>query len=145
MRGAADAAGEDAREAFHRERRGLVVDEQRRGPVAARHDARQIHHQAYAQPGKIFAVDVPVVDADAGPGLAALFGRRMVAEREHARAEHRATARQRHLAFQRPRFGHWFTPASFVFLAQIARTGQWAASAVSTKATPPTINATPIM
>ena len=113
MRGAADAAGEDAGEALHRLDRRLVVDEQRRGPVAARHDARQVHHQADLQAGEIVAVDMPVVDADAGPGLAALFGRRMIAEREHAGAEHRATARQRHLAFQGPRFGQRFTPGFF--------------------------------
>ena len=45
MRGAADAAGEDAGQALHRLDRRLVVDEQRRGPVAARHDAGQVHHQ----------------------------------------------------------------------------------------------------
>src|SRR5262249_28065347 len=45
MRCAADAAGEDARQALDRLDRRLVVDEQRRRPVAARHDAGQVHHQ----------------------------------------------------------------------------------------------------
>src|SRR6185437_8660746 len=51
-----------------------------------------------------------IVDANAGPCLAAFFGRRMVAERKHAGAEYRAAARQRHFALQGPRFGHWLTP-----------------------------------
>src|SRR6185437_15075140 len=51
-----------------------------------------------------------IIDADARPGLAAVFGRRMIAERQNAGTKDRATARQRHLAFQRPFFAQRFTP-----------------------------------
>ena len=83
----------------------------------------KVHHQADFDAGQIVSVEMPVVDADAGPGLAAAFGRRMIAEREHAGAEHRAAARQRHFAFQVPVFESTYTPASS-FLTQIV-TGQW--------------------
>ena len=53
MRGAADAAGKDAGKAFDRLDRRLVVDKQGGGPVAARHDAGQIHHQAAVDAGEI--------------------------------------------------------------------------------------------
>jgi len=106
--------GEDLREPFHRLTRRLVIHEQRRGPVAARHDAGQVHHQADVDAGEIDGVEMAFVDADAGPGLATVLGRRMIAEREDAGTEHRATARQRHLAFQGPGFGQDFTPTVFI-------------------------------
>ena len=144
MRGAADAAGEDAGEPLHRLDRRLVVDEQRRGPVAARHDARQVHHQADIDAGEIDRVEMPVVDADAGPGLAAAFGRRMLAERQHAGAEHRAIARQRHLAFQRPRFSQRLAPQLFLILSSdSAHRPMRDERDVTMKATPARISTTP--
>src|SRR6185437_15075139 len=50
MRGAAHAAGENAGEGLHALRRDLLIDEQRRGPVSARHDPRQVHHRRGCPP-----------------------------------------------------------------------------------------------
>jgi hypothetical protein len=113
VRCAADAAGEDSRQPLDRLDRRLVVDEQGRGPVAARHDAGQVHHQTEIDAAEVDGVDMAGIDTHAGPGLASVFRRRMFAQRQHARTEHRATARQCHLAFQRPALGHVSIP--FIF------------------------------
>src|SRR4029077_20345487 len=47
----------------------------------------------------------PLVNADACPGQAIAFGRRALAERQHAGAEHLAIARQRELTLERPGIG----------------------------------------
>ena len=111
VRRAAHASGEDPCQRLHGLRRRLVVDEQCRGPIAARHDARQVHHDAGIDAAEIDIVEMPAVETKARPGLAAVFGRRMIAEREHAGTEHRATARQGHFAFQIPRFSQVKLPS----------------------------------
>src|SRR5262245_27194526 len=51
-----------------------------------------------------------IVDTNAGPGLASTFSRRMLAQREHTRTKHGATARQREFALESPTFRQRRTP-----------------------------------
>src|SRR6185295_2414957 len=78
-----------------------------------------------------------LVDADAGPSLAAAFGRRMLAARQNAGTKYRAAARQRQLAFQTPVLTQ--RPLPFLFSAR----RQCPASDVIAMPAPPATRATP--
>src|SRR5262245_15206698 len=53
---------------------------------------------------------MPLIYTDAGPSLTSAFSWRVLAERQHARAKHRATAGQGQLAFDSPTFRQRTTP-----------------------------------
>src|ERR1043166_3949102 len=109
---AAGLAGEDAGERLDRIDRGALVDEQAGGPVAARQWPRDIDDQADIDAGDIGVLVMSFLDTDAGPGLAVTFRRRMLAERDHARAEDRAVARHHEVALELPVVRHG-TPCTY--------------------------------
>src|SRR5436309_1996462 len=74
-------------------------------PVAAAELAGDFRHEAEFHAGQIGFAQMALVDANCRPGQAIAFGRRALAEREHARTEHLAIARQDQLALERPGVG----------------------------------------
>src|SRR5204863_5344142 len=109
-RRAAGLAAEDARQRFRRIDRGLVIDIQRRGPVAARKRPRDVEQQARLHAGQVGVLVESLVDADTGPALAASFRRLVLAERDHARTEDRAIAGEHEIAFELPVIRHRILP-----------------------------------
>jgi hypothetical protein len=66
---------------------GALVDEQAGGPVAAAHVAGNLHDQAEIEARQIGVAIIAVINPEPCPGLAIALGGRMLAERDHARAE----------------------------------------------------------
>jgi hypothetical protein len=98
----ASLAGKDLGEGLGGVDRGALVDEQAGGPVAAAHVAGNLHDQAEIEARQIGVAIIAVVDPEPCPGLAIALGGRMLAERNHARAEHCAIARKHQFTLQSP-------------------------------------------
>src|SRR5262249_12060042 len=137
----AGAPGEDAGERLDGVDRRALVDEQAGRPVAARQRPRNVGDQADLGAGEVDVIEIAVVDADAGPGLAIAFGRLMLAKRQHARAEHCAIAREHQLAVDLPGFRQ--DPLLLRIARQPDRAGQLAAIEEMIMAAPTARNTAP--
>src|SRR5690606_5121857 len=104
--GAARLACEDLGERLHGVDRSPLVDEQAGGPVAAHQRAGDVGDHADIEAADVRLAEMPLLDPDAEPSLAIAFSRRVLAERDHARTENRAVAREDEIALQPPGFGH---------------------------------------
>src|SRR6185295_4357062 len=99
-------AAEDAGQRLDGIDRGALVDEQRGGPVAAREPARDVEDQPDIDAGEVRVLVMAFLDVRAGPGVARAFGRLVLAERDHARAEDRAIAGENEIALDLPVIRH---------------------------------------